>query len=65
MRRPILTMRPGFLTFNDARGSGLRHFPADSHLTGWLEANGFDFDVITDHDLDREGVDLLAGYPSC
>ena len=24
--RPILTMRPGFLTFNDARGSGLRHY---------------------------------------
>ncbi len=62
MRRPILTMRPGFLTFNDARGSGLRHFPADSHLTGWLEASGFDFDVITDHDLDREGTDLLRGY---
>ena len=62
MRRPILTMRPGFLTFNDARGSGLRHFPADSHLTGWLEANGHAFDVITDHDLDREGAGLLSHY---
>ena len=62
MRRPILTMRPGFLTFNDARGSGLRHFPADSHLTGWMEASGFAFDVITDHDLDREGLDLLRDY---
>ena len=62
MRRPILTMRPGFLTFNDARGSGLRHFPADSHLTAWLEASGFAFDVITDHDLDREGIDLLRDY---
>ncbi|MGI4950818.1 MAG: N,N-dimethylformamidase beta subunit family domain-containing protein [Janthinobacterium lividum] len=61
-RRPILTMRPGFLTFDDPRGSGLRHFPADSHLTDWLEGCGFDFDVITDHDLDAEGLDLLAGY---
>ena len=62
MRRPILTMRPGFLTFNDARGSGLRHFPADSHLTDWMEGAGFAFDVITDHDLDAEGLDLLQGY---
>lgn len=62
MRRPMLTVRPGFLTFNDARGSGLRHFPADSHLTDWLEGMAFDYDVITDHDLDREGQALLAPY---
>jgi N,N-dimethylformamidase len=62
MRRPLLTMRPGFLTFNDARGSGLRHFPADSHITDWLEAKGFGYDVITDHDLHREGTELLRQY---
>ena len=62
LRRPVLTLRPGYLTFNDARGSGLRHFSADSHLTDWLEAIGQDFDVITDHDLHREGAALLAGY---
>ncbi len=62
LRRPVLTLRPGYLTFNDAKGSGLRHFSADSHLTDWLEATGQDFDVITDHDLHREGVELLAGY---
>ena len=60
--RPILTMRPGFLTFNDPRGSGLRHYPADSHLLAWLEAKGIDFDVVTDEDLDEEGVDLIAPY---
>jgi N,N-dimethylformamidase len=60
--RPILTMRPGFLTFNDAKGSGLRHYPADSHLLGWLEARGIEFDVITDEDLDDEGVALLSPY---
>ncbi len=62
LRRPVLTLRPGYLTFNDPRGSGLRHFSADSHLTDWLEATGQAFDVITDHDLHREGVGLLAGY---
>ena len=60
--RPILTMRPGFLTFNDARGSGLRHYPADTHLLAWLEAKGIAFDVITDEDLHEEGVGLLAPY---
>ena len=62
LRRPILTLRPGYLTFNDRRGSGLRHFSADSHLTDWLEAMGHGFDVITDHDLHREGAALLVGY---
>jgi N,N-dimethylformamidase len=60
--RPILTMRPGFLTFNDARGSGLRHYPADTHLLGWLEAMGIAFDVVTDEDLDDEGLGLIAPY---
>ena len=60
--RPMLTMRPGFLTFHDPRGSGLRHYPADTHLLAWLEAKGFDFDIITDEDLDDEGAALLAPY---
>ena len=60
--RPILTMRPGFLTFCDPRGSGMRHYPADLHLLAWLEAKGFDFDIVTDEDLDDEGVALIAPY---
>jgi N,N-dimethylformamidase len=60
--RPILTMRPGFLTFNDARGSGLRHYPADTHLLAWLEDQNIGFDIITDEDLDEEGLDLLRPY---
>ncbi|GAB1576281.1 N,N-dimethylformamidase beta subunit family domain-containing protein [Bordetella petrii] len=60
--RPILTMRPGYLTFADPRGSGLRHFVADSHLTDWLRVHGHAFDVITDEDLDEQGVEALRGY---
>jgi N,N-dimethylformamidase len=62
MRRPLLTMRPGYITYNDARGSGLRHFPADTHLLDWLAEKGIAYDVITDHDLDREGLGLLQPY---
>jgi len=61
-RRPVLTMRPGFLTFNDPKGSGLRHYPADTHLLGWLAAKGLACDIITDEDLDDEGVALLKPY---
>ncbi len=60
--RPLLTLRPDYLTFDDPLGSGLRHLPADSHLTGWLDRMGVAFDVITDHDLDAEGPELLAPY---
>jgi N,N-dimethylformamidase len=60
--RPILTMRPGFMTFCDPQGSGMRHFGADSHLTDWLREKGYAFDVITDEDLDDQGVAALAGY---
>jgi N,N-dimethylformamidase len=60
--RPILTMRPEYLVYFDPNGSGMRHFPADSHLTGWLEEKGFAFDVITDEDLDRDGLAALSPY---
>lgn len=60
--RPMLTMRPQYLVFHDTRGSGMRGFPADSHLTDWLRQKGYGFDVLTDEDLDREGVDALAPY---
>lgn len=57
-RRPILNFRPGYLypigtTWN---------FSSDLHIISWLEAKGFDYDIITDHDLHAEGVELLANY---
>ncbi|MCC7273973.1 MAG: N,N-dimethylformamidase large subunit, partial [Alphaproteobacteria bacterium] len=60
--RPIITMRPGYLSYEDQRGSGLRHYPADSHLLDWLEHKDIPFDVVTDEDLDEEGVELLRPY---
>ncbi|MGI4840319.1 MAG: N,N-dimethylformamidase beta subunit family domain-containing protein [Janthinobacterium lividum] len=60
--RPMMTMRPGYLVYHDENGSGMRGFSADSHLTSWLMTKGFEFDVLTDEDLDREGVDALSPY---
>ena len=60
--RPLLTWRPNYLAYNDEAGSGLRHLPADTHLTGWLDRMGVAYDVVTDHDLHERGVGILASY---
>ncbi|HTY79295.1 MAG TPA: N,N-dimethylformamidase beta subunit family domain-containing protein [Candidatus Bathyarchaeia archaeon] len=60
--RPVLTLRPRYLTFLDPRGSGLRHYSADTHLLDWLEAQGIAFDIVTDEDVEAEGAALLAPY---
>ncbi len=57
-RRPLLSMRP---RYRHEFGS-LWQFPADMQLLGWLETSGFEFDVITDHDLHAEGLELLQRY---
>ena len=64
-QRPMLNVRIGYLTYAHPhlRASGLRHYPADHHLLSWLKARGYDFDVITDWELDREGYELLRHYP--
>ncbi len=60
--RPVLTFRPRYLTFLDARGSGLRHYSADTHLLDWLETQSIAYDVVTDEDVEVEGAALLAPY---
>ena len=61
--RPILNQRSGYCAYADPKGgSCLRHFPADTHLLAWLDALGHDFDVVTDEDLDADGVGAIAQY---
>lgn len=63
-KRPMLNLRIGYLTYPypEIRASGLRHYPADSHLLAWLEHKGHDFDLITDFELHHEGYELLKNY---
>jgi N,N-dimethylformamidase len=63
-RRPMLNLRVGYLTYPypEIRGSGLRHYPADSHLLMWLAHQGFEVDLITDAELNSEGQALLEPY---
>jgi N,N-dimethylformamidase len=57
--RPILNMRPKYRHW---LSPSLWQLNGDLHLTDWLEQKGFKFDVHTDEDLEREGVDLLRKY---
>ena len=52
-RRPILSMRPRANSFN---------YVNDTHVLDWLEEKGFDYDVIADDDIHRQGAALLAQY---
>jgi N,N-dimethylformamidase len=58
--RPILNMRPKYRHW---LSPSLWQLNGDLHLTDWLEQKEFEFDVHTDEDLDREGLELLQRYP--
>ena len=60
--RPILNMQPLAEANHGARPSNLWLFNADTHITDWLEHCGVDYDVATDEDLHKEGIDLLREY---
>ena len=51
--RPVLNMAPK---------TPLWSFNADTHILGWLENQGIEYDVITDEDLHEEGAALLDSY---
>ena len=57
--RPILSMRPKYRISSLGCPWGLS---ADLSIVAWLEHQGYDYDVITDEELDREGVAALKPY---
>ena len=60
--RPILNMRPKYRSWLGGTGSTLWQFNADTHTINWLEALGYNYDVITDEDLHEQGVAAVAQY---
>ena len=61
--RPMLNIRPKVQTqWSGFYGSKLREFNQDTFVVDWLEAMNQEFDVITDEDLHKEGLDLLRPY---
>ena len=61
--RPMLNMRPKVQTqWSGFFGSKLREFNQDLFLVDWLEAMDQKFDVITDEDLHKDGLEILRPY---
>jgi N,N-dimethylformamidase len=59
-RRPIVNMRPRYRGWFMADAPW--QFPADLMIVDWLDAQGFEWDALTDEDLHRDGVGLLEPY---
>ncbi len=58
-KRPILNMRPKYRT----SGMGITwQFPADLSIIGWLEHHKYEYDIVTDEDLHREGLNSIKHY---
>ena len=61
--RPILNFRPLYrMPSRSLAAFWPRLLNADLHLLDWLDAKGFDYDVITDDELHHEGSKLLEPY---
>ena len=61
--RPLLNIRPGYRSPPQSLAGGWpRLLNADMHLAHWLDGKGFAYDVITDDDLNDEGVSVLEPY---
>lgn len=60
---PMKTLRPGRGLLKSVTGERFaRHLCADLYFVDWADQMGIELDILTDHDLHREGVELLAGY---
>jgi N,N-dimethylformamidase len=57
--RPILNLRPNWRS--SAIGT-VWQFPRDLSLIAWLESQHFEYDIATDHDIHKEGFDLISQY---
>ncbi len=57
--RPIVNMRPK----HRISSMGITwQFPADLSIVAWLEHKGYDYEVLTDEDLHRDGLAALKPY---
>ena len=60
--RPIVNMQPKHIGHLGGVGSNVWQFNADTHILDWLEQLGQSFDVVTDEDLETEGIEAIARY---
>jgi N,N-dimethylformamidase len=57
--RPILSIRPKYDHF---LSQSPWQYPADLHLIYWLETMGYNYDIITDEDVNYDGLARMKDY---
>ncbi len=61
--QPLMNFRPNKGPLLSAAGETFsRHFNADLSLLDWFLSLDLECDIITDHDLHRDGIALLSAY---
>jgi N,N-dimethylformamidase len=60
--RPVVDIQPKVQGFIGGLGSNVWQFNADTHILGFFENRGLDYDVVTDEDLEVDGAEALSGY---
>jgi len=61
-RRPIINFQPKHIGALGGEGSNVWQFNADTHILGWLNHFNYDYDVICDSDLHKDGFKILKNY---
>ena len=61
-KRPIIDFQPKFIAKLGGKDSNVWQFNADTHILGWFNHFKQDYDVITDHDLQKHGLSIIKKY---
>ncbi len=61
-RRPIINFQPKTTGALGGKGSSVWQFNADTHILGWLNHLNYNYDVICDNDLHKDGFSILKNY---
>ena len=61
-KRPILDFQPKFVGKLGGKDSNVWQFNADTHILGWFDHFKLKYDVITDHDIHKNGSAIIKNY---
>ena len=61
-KRPIIDFQPKFIAKLGGKDSNVWQFNADTHILGWFDYFKQNYDVITDHDLQKYGRSIIKKY---
>ena len=61
-KRPIIDFQPKFIGKLGGKDSNVWQFNADTHILGWFDHFRLKYDVVTDHDIHKNGNSMIKNY---